>query len=99
MATVWITPTPVSVRVDGRDIFAISHHVIWIAIMDSAMLLVFPMLTTFASANLDGEEMAVIHAAHTGGALIRKLMLATIPMNASASGGKPIQRACATTQS
>ena len=99
MATVWITPTPVSVRVDGRDIFAISHHVIWIAIMDSAMLLVFPMLTTFASANLDGEEIAVTHAVHTGGALIRKLMLAIIPMNVFATGERLMQKACAITQS
>jgi hypothetical protein len=97
MVTAWITLTPVSVRVDGRDTFVTSLTAIWTAIMDSAIHQVFPTPPTSAFAILDGEARPVTSVAPTGNAPIRVIMLATIPMSVSVSRQKMIQRLYATT--
>jgi hypothetical protein len=97
MVTAWITLTPVSVRVDGRDTFVTSLTVIWTAIMDSVIHQVFPTPPTFAFAILDGEARPVTSVAPIGDAPIRVTMLATIPMSVSVLRQKMIQRLYATT--
>ena len=99
MANVWTILILVSVRVDGRDIFATSHHANWIAIMDSVMLQEWPIPPIFAFANLDGEERVVTSAAPTGDAQIKGMMHATSPMNVFASTMKRILSSCAITHS
>ena len=97
MVTVWIILTPVSVRVDGKDIFVTSLTAPWTATMDSAIHRVLPIQLTSVFATLDGEERHVTSVAPTGDAQIRVTMLATIPMNVSALSRRMIQKLCATT--
>ncbi len=96
--TAWIILTPVSARVDGKDTFVTSLTAIWIAITDSVMPQVLPILPTSVSVTLDGEVKHVTYAVHTGDVQIRAMMLATTPMNASVSRLRMTQIICATTQ-
>jgi hypothetical protein len=98
MVTAWIILTPVSVRVDGKDIFATRRPVLWIVTMVSATLQELLIPPTSASVILDGEVRAVTSAVPTGDAPIRVMMLATTPMNASASRPRTTLSFCATTQ-
>ena len=96
--TVWIILTLAFVRVAGRDTFVTNLLANWIAIMDSVMLQVLPILPTSVSANLDGEGRAVTSAAPTGDAQIRVMMLVAIPMNVSVSRQRMTHWVCATIQ-
>ena len=98
MDTAWIILTLVSVRVGGKDTFVTSRPALWIVIMVSATLQELPIPPTSASAILGGEVRAVTSAAPTGDAPIRVMMLATTPMNASASRPRMTLSFCVTIQ-
>ena len=92
------TPSPVSVRMAGRDLSVMNHPAVWIATMEFASHLATPIQPTFACVNQDGREQAVIHAHLTGDVPIRMLVLVIILMNVFASTMKPMLWVFATTQ-